>query len=135
MQIDWEMRDRQLAWLVERTVDRLMAQSGKPLFLSRTQIIRQTGQQRMIAPHVARLPETQRVLACVTETRLAHRLRVIEWAANQLKASDQRPTRTALLALIGGKPISERERQLSNAIDHVLARLTGCCTASRDRVA
>ena len=135
MQIDWARRDRQLARLVESTVERLMAQSGKPLFLSRTQIIRQTGQQRMIAPHVARLPETQRVLASVTETRLAHKLRVIEWAANQLEASDQRPTRTALLALIGGKPISGRVSQLSSAIDRALARLMGCCTALRDRVA
>lgn len=135
MQIDWARRDRELAILVNATVARLTSQSGKPLFLSRSQIIRQTGQQRMIAPHLARLPETQRVLACVTETRLAHKLRVIEWAANQLEASDQRPTRTALLALIGGKPFSGRESQLPSAIDRALVRLMSCCTTSRDRVA
>ena len=74
------------------------------------------------------------MLACVIETRLAHKLRVIEWAANQLEASDQRPTRTALLALIGGKPFSGRVSQLSSAIDRALARLMGCCTALRDCV-
>ncbi len=121
--IDWATRDRQLARLVESTVERLMAQSGKPIFLSQTQIIRRTGQQRILAPHLQRLPHTQRTLARMAETRLVYKIRVINWAADHLAGKDQRPSRTALLSLIGGKPIPVANRRLMRAIEAACDRL------------
>ena len=130
MQVDWTTRDRDFVRLVETTVEQLKAQSGKPIFLSRSQIIRQTGQQRILAPHLKRLPETQRMLACAVETRLAHKIRVIHWAANQLAVNDQSPSRTALLSLIGGKASSMHDARLVKVIEHVLSQLTDYRRAS-----
>ena len=122
-QIDWDKRDREFAALIEETVEQLTAKPGKPGFLSRTQIIRQTGQQRVIAPHLKRLPQTQRTLVRLVETRLAHKIRVIHWAADQLAAREQSPTRTALLSLIGGRPVQRANGQPMRAIDAALCRL------------
>lgn len=123
--VDWDARDREYAELVETTADRLRKHPGRPIFLSRARIIQHTGHQRIMAPHLTRLPRTRRVFARVVETRIAYRLRLINWAAWQLSAGDEPPSRTALLALIGGKRISNSHSEVARAIDTVLLRLMG----------
>lgn len=65
--VDWEKRDQEFAELVRITAERIRMLPGQPPRFSQTYLIRQTGQLRMIAPYLRRLPRTADILGLLTE--------------------------------------------------------------------
>ncbi|ALA60653.1 TnsD family Tn7-like transposition protein [Nitrospira moscoviensis] len=65
--VDWEKRDQEFAELIRTTAERIRVLPGQPPRFSRMYLIRQTGQLRMIAPYLRRLPRTADILGSLTE--------------------------------------------------------------------
>lgn len=108
-QINWEQRDQMFAQLVETTIQRLKASAGKPRRITRTYIIRETGQLRLIAPHLRRLPKTRELLVSAVETEEEYLKRRAAWAVDYLAQRSQAPTPTKLRQLIGGRRVWSKD--------------------------
>lgn len=121
-QINWEQRDQMFAQLVETTIQRLKASTGKPRRITRTYIIRETGQLRLIAPHLRRLPKTRELLVSAVETEEEYLQRRAAWAVDYLTQRSQAPTPTKLRQLIGGRRVWSKEPDVLKIIADSLPR-------------
>lgn len=121
-QLDWEQRDRLLAQLAEATIQRLKASPGKPRRLTRTYIIRETEQLRVMAPHLRRLPKTRELLVSAVETEDGYLQRRAAWAVDYLAQRSQAPTPTKLRQLIGGRRAWSKDPDMLKIIASSLPR-------------
>lgn len=83
--VDWASRDGELAAEVRRATEEIRSFSGRPVQVTVSSIGSQIGKLGIIQKHICRLPETNRTLQEVTETKEAYQIRRVSWAAEQMR--------------------------------------------------
>jgi ribosomal protein L37AE/L43A len=81
--VDWCARDAELRALAETTVERILADPGRPIRLRVTTVARRMEYLALVEQHRDRLPLTSKYLDQVVESRSAHARRKIAWVAKQ----------------------------------------------------
>jgi len=88
--IDWELRDAQYLKAAEKAVDDLRNTPGKPVWISRNRIIRQTRLNALGNKNsIERMPKTATFLQQSTESIDQWRKRKIIWAIHELREADK----------------------------------------------
>jgi hypothetical protein len=115
-QVDWEKRDTELAAAVQLTTQRLKTAPGRPVKVTKTAIVSDLGQLRLIYQHKDKLPLTISSIEELTETREEFAIRRIQWATKYFCEANVCPKQWELLRQAGIKPGLAEVLQVKEAI-------------------
>jgi hypothetical protein len=103
-QVDWKKRDTELAAAVQLTIQRLKTAPGRLVKVTKTAIVSDLGQLRLIYQHKDKLPLTISSIEELTETREEFAIRRIQWATKYFCDANVCPKQWELLRQAGIKP-------------------------------
>lgn len=111
--IDWVERDKLLAQHVAKLSDSIRNAPGKPRWISRSALERDTGLADTIERNPGKLPLTHLALSAHSESHEEYQRRQLYWAAGELKKSlHGLPPRWRLLRQAGIRVLAESNEQL-----------------------
>ena len=99
--VNWKTRDEQFALAVQEAAQRLLSRDGKPVRLSKSALIRETGQSSMIFEKIDKLPRTAAILILMSESREAFAVRRIQITATQFLREQVIPRQWQLVRRAG----------------------------------
>lgn len=121
--VDWHERDLQLAQAIKIVAQRLHAQPGRPVRITKTAIARQIKLLHTSFYHLDNLPLTTKALADVTETWQETVVRRVWWATDLYRQEGVCPLRGQLVVRAGAKDGQKRSALVKDAIESALATL------------
>lgn len=117
--IDWAERDELLAQQVAKISDAMRKAAGKPRWISRCALERETGIADTIERNADKLPSTHLTLSARSESREQYQRRRLYWAAGELKKSlHGPPPRWQLLRKAGIRFLSKNNEMLVETLTH-----------------
>jgi hypothetical protein len=94
--VDWSSRDVALAKAVKQSARRMRSVTGRPVRVTKTGIARDINEVSSLLHRLDKLPQTEKALSEVVETRVQFAKRRLRWAADCYRQENILPTRTAL---------------------------------------
>jgi hypothetical protein len=111
--IDWAERDELLAQQVAKISDAMRNSAGRPRWISRSVLERETGMADTIERNADKLPGTHLALSACSESREEYQCRRLYWAASELKKSlHGPPPRWRLLRQAGIRVLAKNNEML-----------------------
>jgi len=99
--INWAERDKTLAGKIPTVAEAIKAEAGKPVRITRRGIGRILEVMPWLTNQLLKLPETQKVLEEVLESREAFAIRRLRWAQDYFIQNNEVPRRWTLIEKAG----------------------------------
>ncbi len=121
--IDWKAEDVKLATAVKATALNISQLPGRPIRVSKENIIREVGHRSWIEQRLDKIPHTAKALAKHLESPEDFLIRKIKWAENSYREEGICPTRLQLTVRAGTRTSSGASTLVQDAINAAMERL------------
>jgi hypothetical protein len=121
--LDWQSIDIELSESVKAVASRLRSQLGRPVRVSITSIIRESGRTSWLQKRLSKLPLTTQTLSAHVESLESFSFRQIQWAEAQFRHEGKCPSRTRFEMKAHVRNKTGRTPSVQGAIDKAIERL------------
>jgi hypothetical protein len=123
IRVSWETWDQKFPKDIERITAQIKNQKGRPVRVSKEEIIRHLEHRSWIEQHLDKLPETASTLKRCVESREEFLVRRVKWAESSFRQERRCPTRHQFVVHAGTRTSTSKARQVQSAINQALQNL------------
>jgi hypothetical protein len=123
IRVSWEAWDRKFPKDIERISARIKTQKGRPIRVSKEEIIRHIEHRSWIEQHLDKLPETASTLTKCVESREEFLVRRVKWAESSFMQERRCPTRHQFVVHTGTRTRTSNAPKVQSAISQALQNL------------
>ena len=121
--MSWESWDQKFPKDIERITAQIKTQKGRPIRVSKEEIIRYLEHRSWIEQHLDKLPATASALKEFVESREEFLVRRVKWAESSFKQERRCPTRHQFVVHAGTRTSTGKARRVQSAINQALQNL------------
>jgi hypothetical protein len=123
VRVSWETWDQKFPKDIERITTQIKNQKGRPIRVSKEEIIRHLEHRSWLEQRLDKLPETASTLKKCVESREEFLVRRVKWAESSFMQESRCPTVHQFLVQAGTRTITGKARDVQAAIERALQNL------------
>lgn len=123
IRVSWGTWDQKFPKDIERITAQIKNQKGRPVRVSKEEIIRHIEHRSWIEQHLDKLPETASTLRKCVESREEFLVRRVKWAESSFRQERRCPTRHQFVVHAGTRTRTSEAHQVQSAINQALQNL------------